>query len=70
MKDLSVYHKNGSNAKYIVFVIDSNSIVNYDVAATKKTADKRNFEYYYDKAEVMTFRQAAKKYPEHFTFEI
>ena len=67
MKDLSVYKKNGSNAKYIVFAIDSNSIVNYDVAATKKAADKINEEYYYNKAEVMTFAQAAKKYPEHFT---
>jgi len=68
MKDLSVYHKNGSNAKYIVFVIDSNNIVNCDVAATKKAADKRNVEYYYDKAEVLTFAQAAKKHPEHFIF--
>lgn len=66
MKDLSAYRKNGYSYNYVVVLFDVQGILQYEVARTKKQAENKNCQYFNCHGEVLTFKQAVRKYPEHF----
>lgn len=65
MKDLRTYKENGYNYNYIVVVIDAQGILQDEVFKTRKQAENSKIA---EHGEVLTFRQAAKEYPDHYKF--
>lgn len=68
MKDLRTYKENGYNFKYIVIIKDITGRLDFSVHYTKQQAEKYNEIKLELKGEVMTFSQAAKKYPDDFKY--
>lgn len=68
MKDLRTYKENGYNYKYIVIIKDITGRLDSSVHYTKQQAEKYNEMKLELKGEVMTFSQAAKKYPDDFKY--
>ncbi len=70
MKNLKAYHENGYQFNYVAFFVDRHGEIVAEVACSKRAA--------YNKLtqggqcpcdDVLTFRQAAKKYPYYFEYK-
>lgn len=68
MKNLKDYSENGYNRNYIVVVKDIRGNLEYEVFSTREQAERYNEEKYGLDGRVLTFRQAAKEYPDYFKF--
>lgn len=68
MINLRSYLENGYNRNYIVVTIGIDGRLGYETFSTKEQAKKYNAMKLHLQGEVLTFRQAAKCYPDEFKF--
>ena len=63
---LSVYKENGYNYTHIAVMFDIQGQLEYEVG-TRKSLERMQYNGKLPRAfEILTFKQAVKKYPEHF----
>jgi len=67
MENLRSYKENGYNNNYVV-VINRTRFEFCGTFATRKAAENYNWNKLDGNGEVLTFRQAARKFPEYFKY--
>ena len=67
-KNLCSYKENGYNHNYIVILDGHSANPDFKVFKTRPAAEQFNEEKLDGHGDVLTFRQAAKEYPENFKF--
>lgn len=66
MKNLRSFRQNGMNYNYVALISDEP--LQYEVFKSRKAAVHYSGRKSIDKFEILTFRQAAKKYPNAFKY--
>jgi hypothetical protein len=67
MENLKTYRENGYNDNYVV-VVNKSRIEMCETFVTRKAAVHYKYSKLDGHGEVLTFRQAAKKYPDYFRY--
>ena len=67
MENLKSYKGNGYNDNYVV-VVSKTRIEMCETFVTRKAAENYNWNKLDGNGEVLTFRQAARKFPEYFEY--
>jgi len=67
MENLRNYKENGMNDNYVV-IVNKTRFEMCDTFVTRKAAENYNSIKLDGRGEVLTFRQAARKFPEYFEY--
>jgi len=68
MKNLKLYRQNGYNDNYVVVLLNETGIETCKTYATRKAAENYNSRQLNGTGEVLTFRQAARMFPDYFKY--
>lgn len=67
MENLRSYKENGYNDNYVV-IVNKTRVEMCETFVTRKAAENYNMDKLEGHGEVLTFRQAARRFPEYFKY--